>query len=603
MASMKPPSIIVLAEAALKTAKRISNLYPEAEIFGRTGRVSSGIPFDDTGALLRQLFAEDRPILGICAAGILIRLLAKELSSKTNEPPVLALSEDGQVVVPLLGGHNGANQMAAKIAGLLGGDAALTTATDRRYGVALDDPPNGWFLSNPEDAKPFFAALLAGETICLLGKADWLTGSNLPIGPDGDLTIQVTETVQAGNAKHLVYHRQNLTLGIGCERGASSEEISHLVTETLTANRLHPGAVAGIWSIDVKMDEPGIAEVAQSLKVPLRFFPPETLEAETPRLANPSELVFREVGAHSVAEAAALAAAGPASALIVPKAKSLRATCAIAHTVEPIQATMGIARGHLTLVGLGPGSPEWRTAECMTVLRQAEEIVGFQMYIDLIDDLDLTAHKHAFKIGAESERVRTALDLAMQGRRVALICSGDAGIYAMAALTYEIVDESPRVDWRRLDITVAPGISALQGAAARIGAPLGHDFCTISLSDLLTPWQVIENRIRAAADGDFVVAFYNPVSRRRNTQLPAARDILLNARPADTPVVLARNLGRADESNDVITLGGLTTETVDMTTVVLVGSSETRRIDRRDGGVWVYTPRGYGTKNSKDNQA
>ena len=279
------------------------------------------------------------------------------------------------------------------------------------------------------------------------------------------------------------------------------------------------------------------------------------MEAETPRLANPSELVFREVGAHSVAEAAALAAAGPASALIVPKAKSLRATCAIAQTVEPIQATMGIARGHLTLVGLGPGSPEWRTAECMTVLRQAEEIVGFQMYIDLIDDLDLTAHKHAFKIGAESERVRTALDLAMQGRRVALICSGDAGIYAMAALTYEIVDESPRVDWRRLDITVAPGISALQGAAARIGAPLGHDFCTISLSDLLAPWQVIENRIRGAADGDFVVAFYNPVSRRRNTQLPAARDILLNARPADTPVVLARNLGRADESNDVITLG------------------------------------------------
>ena len=173
----------------------------------------------------------------------------------------------------------------------------------------------------------------------------------------------------------------------------------------------------------------------------------------------------------------------------------------------------------------------------------------------------------------------------------------------MAALTYEMVDESPSVDWRRLDISVAPGISALQGAAARIGAPLGHDFCTISLSDLLTPWPVIESRIRAAADGDFVVAFYNPVSRRRNTQLPAARDILLNARPSETPVVLARNLGRADESIDVITLGALTTETVDMTTVVLVGSSETRRIDRRDGGVWVYTPRGYAAKNSKDAQA
>lgn len=603
MAAMNPPSIVVLAEAALETAKRVRTLYPEAEIFGRAGRVSGGIPFEDTGALIRQLFAEDRPIIGICAAGILIRLLAPELNSKTNEPPVLALSEDGQVVVPLLGGHSGANRMAGEIADYLGGSAALTTATDRRYGVALDDPPPGWILSNTDDAKSFFAALLAGENIRLSGEADWLTGSDLPIDPNGKLTIEVSETIQAGNTKHLIYHRQNLTLGIGCERGASSEEISHLVTETLSTNRLHPGAVAGVWSIDVKMDEPGIAELARSLGVPLRFFPPETLEAETPRLANPSEVVFREVGAHGVAEGAALAASGSASELIVPKAKSLRATCAIARATEPIQATAGTERGHLTLVGLGPGSPEWRTAECVTVLRQAEEIVGFQMYIDLIEDLDLTARKHAFKIGAESERVRAALDLAAQGRRVALICSGDAGIYAMAALTFEMVDESPSVDWRRLNICVAPGISALQGAAARIGAPLGHDFCTISLSDLLTPWPVIENRIRAAADGDFVVAFYNPVSRRRNTQLPAARDILLNARPADTPVVLARNLGRADESIDVITLGALTTEAVDMTTVVLVGSSETRRIDRRDGGVWVYTPRGYAAKNSKDAQA
>ena len=600
---MNPPGIIVLAESALETAKRVRDLYPGAEIFRRARRISDGTPYDDTGTLLRRLFAENRPIIGICAAGILIRLLAPGLSSKTNEPPVLALSEDGQVVVPLLGGHNGANQMAGEIADCLRGGAALTTATDRRYGVALDDPPPGWVLANPEDAKSFFAALLAGENVRLLSEADWLTGSDLPIDPDGKLTIEVSETIQVGTAKHLIYHRQNLTLGIGCERGASSEEISSLVAKTLSTNHLHPAAVAGVWSIDVKMDEPGIAELAQSIDVPLRFFPPKTLEAETPRLANPSELVFREVGAHGVAEAAALAAAGPASALIVPKAKSLRATCAIARAAEPIEATAGTARGHLTLVGLGPGSAEWRTAECETVLHQAEEIVGFQMYIDLIDDLDLAARKHAFKIGAESERVRTALDLAAQGRRVALVCSGDAGIYAMAALTYEMVDESSSVDWRRLDISVAPGISALQAAAARIGAPLGHDFCTISLSDLLTPWPVIESRIRAAADGDFVVAFYNPVSRRRNTQLPGARDILLNVRPSETPVVLARNLGRANESIDVITLGALTTETVDMTTVVLVGSSETRRIDRRDGGVWLYTPRGYAAKNSKDAQA
>jgi len=252
---MNAPGIVVLAEAALETAERVRMLYPEAEIFGRAGRVSSGISVEDTGALLRQLFAEDRPIIGICAAGILIRLLAPELNSKTNEPPVLALSEDGQVVVPLLGGHNGANRIAGEIADYLGGSAALTTATDRRYGVALDDPPSGWILANPEDAKAFFAALLAGDNVRLLGEADWLTGSGLPIDPNGNLTIEVSDIVQAGNAKHLVYHRRNLTLGIGCERGASSEEISHLVTETLSTNRLHPAAVAGVWYIDVKMDE------------------------------------------------------------------------------------------------------------------------------------------------------------------------------------------------------------------------------------------------------------------------------------------------------------------------------------------------------------
>ena len=143
---------------------------------------------------------------------------------------------------------------------------------------------------------------------------------------------------------------------------------------------------------------------------------------------------------------------------------------------------------------------------------------------------------------------------------------------------------------------VAPGISALQAAAARVGAPLGHDFCTISLSDLLTPWGTIEARVRAAAEGDFVIAFYNPVSQRRRTQLHAAKAILADHRPAETPVVLARSLGRPEESLWVTTLANLDPEAVDMLTVVLVGSSATRAVPRGDGGTWVYTPRGYAGK-------
>ena len=207
--------------------------------------------------------------------------------------------------------------------------------------------------------------------------------------------------------------------------------------------------------------------------------------------------------------------------------------------------------------------------------------------------------RHDYALGDETPRVRRALELAAEGRSVALVCSGDPGIYAMAALVFELLEREARPDWGRVAVTVQPGISALQAAAARIGAPLGHDFCTVSLSDLLTPWPVIEGRVIAAAAGDFVVAFYNPVSQRRRWQFERAVEILRGQRPADTPVVLARQLGRAGESVTVKDLADLSADDADMLTVVLVGSSETRRVARSDGGLWVYTPRGYAAKNQE----
>jgi cobalt-precorrin 5A hydrolase/precorrin-3B C17-methyltransferase len=180
---------------------------------------------------------------------------------------------------------------------------------------------------------------------------------------------------------------------------------------------------------------------------------------------------------------------------------------------------------------------------------------------------------------------------------VALISSGDAGIYAMASLVFELLHHEEREDWNRVKVMVVPGISALQAAAARIGAPLGHDFCAISLSDLLTPREDILKRVRAAAEGDFVVAFYNPVSMRRRDLLEEARDILLSARPLDTPVVLACNLGREGEDVSVTTLEVLTTSQADMLTLVLVGNSHSRAVQRGES-LWVYTPRGYGNKKN-----
>jgi cobalt-precorrin 5A hydrolase/precorrin-3B C17-methyltransferase len=228
---------------------------------------------------------------------------------------------------------------------------------------------------------------------------------------------------------------------------------------------------------------------------------------------------------------------------------------------------------------------------------KATDLVGYSLYLDLLGPLAKGKTRHDYDLGAEELRVRRAMELAGEGRTVALVCSGDAGIYAMATLVFELLDKGGLPDGaRRIGIAVSPGISALQAAAARAGAPLGHDFCTISLSDLLTPWPAIEARVKAAAEADFVIAFYNPVSKKRRTQLALARDVLLRHRPADCPVILATNLGREGERVRVVPLGQLDVDEVDMLTVVVVGSSETRTVKAGDGRTWVYTPRGYAGK-------
>ena len=246
-------------------------------------------------------------------------------------------------------------------------------------------------------------------------------------------------------------------------------------------------------------------------------------------------------------------------------------------------------------VGIGPGAHDWRTPAATAALRGASDVVGYGLYLDLIEDLIAAKNVHSSALGAEEDRARQALDLAAAGAHVALVSSGDAGIYALATLVFELLDRDSRAHWNRVEVSVTPGISAMQAAAARIGAPLGHDFCAISLSDLLTPLEDIRRRLQAAAAGDFVVALYNPVSKRRKKQLVMARDILLSARPRETPVVLARNLGRDGEAITVITLAELEPAMVDMLTLVLIGSSNTRVMDTSNGPR-VYTPRGYAVK-------
>ncbi len=589
---------VVLSPQGLATARSAATVLPGARVHGLASRVvGADAAFTDTLEHLRSLFTAGTPIIGVCSAGILVRALAPVLSDKHSEPPVLALSEDGEAVVPLLGGHHGANSLANTIAEAFGIVAAVTTAGDRAFGVALDEPPEGWRLANPQDAKPFMAALLSGASCRLEGNAPWLEKTGLPFAAEASHTLRVTERVEQGDARTLVYHPRTLVVGVGCERGAAPAELVALVRATLAKAGLAEDSVALVTSLDLKADEPAVHALADELGVPARFFDAARLEQETPRLATPSEIVFHEVGCHGVAEGSALASVGPDGVLVTPKHRSARATCAIARAPSPIAPhAIGRARGRLSIIGIGPGAAEWRTPEAERWLAEATDLVGYHLYLDLLGTSIQGKQRHGSALGAETERCRIALDLAASGRNVALVSSGDAGIYAMATLVFELIDRESIDAWKRIELAVTPGISALQAAAARAGAPLGHDFCTISLSDLLTPWEVIETRIRAAAAGDFVVALYNPVSQRRTTQLAALRRIFLEHRPAATPVILARNLGRAEETIRLTTLDALDASQVDMLTLVLIGSSETRTIPRGDGHAWVYTPRGYAAK-------
>jgi cobalt-precorrin 5A hydrolase/precorrin-3B C17-methyltransferase len=443
------------------------------------------------------------------------------------------------------------------------------------------------------------ATLLRGGGIRIKGDAPWLAGSNLPIrNDDGALLIEVTHRSEDGSPEHLVYHPRSIAIGVGCERNTRPVELIRLVQGVIDAEGIARDSISGIYSLDLKADEPAMQELAKWFGVPFRVFDAATLDAETPRMQNPSDVVFAEVGTHGVAEGAALAAAGPEAALIVPKRKSERATCALALAPAPFDGAMrGSPRGELHVVGTGPGDAIWLTPEARITLSEATDWVGYGLYLDLYPQLQTGKTLHRYELGEEEVRVRAALDLAAQGKRVALVCSGDPGIYAMATLVFALLEKEPqRKDWARIAVQVAPGISALQAAAARSGALLGHDFCTISLSDLLTPLEVILERIKAAATADFVIAFYNPVSQRRRHQLEMAKDILLRHRPAQTPVVLARNLGREGERVTLTTLGELDIDKVDMLTVVLVGSSVSRAIELPDGRRFAYTPRGYEKK-------
>ena len=537
-------------------------------------------------------------VLIVGAVGAVTRLIAPRIRGKEQDPAILVLDPKGEFIIPLLGGHAaGAEQRARDIAMDLGGQAVITGACAHEGRLPLDAFGEGWGWRR--------SGTVAGWRELMVRQAQ---GSSVSIhqssgctawqSPEQQPSLHNVDPNVAPEAADLVigacrqgdcqWHPATLWIGIGCERNTSRSLVEKAIAEALATAGLAEEAVAGIASAARKSDEPALQQLSQTRAWPFRTFAEQALSSID--VPNPSEVVRREMGTASVAEAAALLAAGDKGHLIQPKQISRPATGEKgAVTVAIAEAAIPHApeRGELHLVGSGPGDLSLLSGDAKAALSRCCAWVGYSLYLDLLEPLRRPDQvRFDGQLTREWERCAEALRLAQQGAKVALISSGDSGIYGMAGLALELLLQQPEQD--RPSFSVHPGISAFQLAAARAGAPLMHDFCCVSLSDRLTPWTVIEKRLAAAAAGDFVLALYNPRSKGRDWQLGQAKEILLKQRPKKTPVMLARQLGRPEESRQLTCLERLEPESVDMLTLVLIGNSSSRA---EDG--WMVTPRGY----------
>jgi cobalt-precorrin 5A hydrolase/precorrin-3B C17-methyltransferase len=559
------PAIVILGNGSLATARKIQQVYPGALIHGLAERVEGADRvYHEFGATMREFYQQDTPIIALCAAGIVIRTLAPLLLEKGAEPPVLAVAEDGSAVVPLLGGLGGVNVMAREIAAGLEVSAAITTSGELRFGTCLLNPPSGYALGNLELGKRFVSDLLAGQSVRIEGAAPWLAQAQLPEDPQAQLSIHVGSAERMPAANELLIYPRSVLVAVS----ADVADLPKAIRAALHQANIAVQSLACLLASDLHMANPALREAALELGVPLRF---------AGDCGDVSELAR-----HSVPDATVVSA---------------DAGIAIAVANQPLDlARIGRARGRLAVIGLGPGAAELMVPAVKAELARANDVLGYETYVRMAGPFRDDQVLHCTDNREEMQRARHAFELAAQGRSVVVVSSGDPGVFAMAAAVLEALHESTEPSWHNVDLEILPGVSASLATAAQAGAPLGHDFCVMSLSDNLKPWAIIEKRLDLASQADLALAFYNPISRSRPWQLGRALEIVAQHRTAETPVVLGRDIGRPGQTLRVTTLGQLTPDQVDMRTMVLIGSSTTCVFPRAEGGEWVYTPRWYGDK-------
>lgn len=530
------------------------------------------------GLFLDEHWNSANIIVLVMALPIVMRLLSKRNLKKGADPVVIAVDESGTFVIPVLGGHRGANRLAKELAARINSIPVVTTASEHS-GIPAVDGISGFTTIG--DAASLIELMLEGYHPAIQNELDWPMPINLENGQGpgtiiiSDLLLELPTDKESPTVQLIP---PSLVIGIGCSTSATEADVKDLIASTFSKFNLHPLAVAKIATIDKRKEHPAI--VNQNINVE-SFAADQLNEVE---VVNGSAEVETFVGTKSVSEAAALLASHHGK-LIVHKHKNSKATIAIARQ-RP--------KGSISLVGLGPGSAMMRTPQAVEAIISAEVVIGYTPYVNQCKEL-LAPHQMLVRspIGNEVDRATQAIQYALAGRKCTIVCSGDPEVFAMASITFETLAEySKASNWNSfdeiIDVSVVPGITAALAGGASLGAPLGHDHAYLSLSDLLTPWETIEKRLEAFGEADIVITIYNPQSKTRNWQLPRAFEVLSKYRDPDTPVAVAKDVGRRNETTKIFTLDSIDFRVVNMTSLIIVGSSTTKRF-----GNYLYTPRGY----------
>lgn len=608
--------------------------------FGRENAVVKGI--DDGFTLdgfVKENFHRGNVLVFIGAAGIAVRAIAPYIEDKTKDPAVIVMDEAGKNVIPLLSGHIGGGvREAEKIANLIGANCVMTTASDVSGEFAVDvfASDNGFAISDMKKAKEFTARLLeekeavyevdkelagmpsydvdAGYANVVRQLADGESCGSEVKGTDikVDADCKCAENIAGKNAvKESDIERDKacftisfckdksesgvlnlipkcIVVGVGCKKGTPYEKLRAFVEDKLSEHNIDKRAVSVLASADIKKDEEGLILLAKELGAEFKTFSSEVLMAQEGEFTA-SEFVKSITGTDNVCERA-VAACG-CKKIIVTKESSDGMTFAagviecnvINDFVRTCDADFGRKSGKVSVVGIGPGNYENMTIKAVQTLKACDVIAGYTVYCDLVRPFFPDKEYISTPMMGEEKRVKLAYEKAAEGKKVALVCSGDAGVYGMAGLCYE-----EAVNFDNVDTEVVPGVTAAISGAALLGAPLIHDFCLISMSDRLTPMELIEKRLRAAASADMVVVIYNPESKGRKGYLAHACEVLMENLPPERVCGIAGNIGRDGEYCKVMTLGELKGAEVDMFSTIFIGNSSTRDIAEH-----MVTLRGY----------